>query len=78
MKGTIVYEVPVRKQHSLKRFLDDFMLTDAKHLKVEYAEGEYSNAYSAYESMRGAIKRHKYPIRVNIRNGEVYLTRTDM
>ena len=78
MKGTIVCEVPVVRNHNLKRFLNDFMLTNAKHYKVEYTEGEYKNVMVAYESLRLAIKRHKQPIKISIRNGEIYLTRTDM
>lgn len=78
MKGTIVCDIPVVRNHNLKRFLGDFMLTKSKHYKVELEEGEYKTPYTAYESIRYAIKRHKYPIKISIRKGVIYLTRTDM
>lgn len=78
MKGIIVCDVPVVRNHNLKRFLADFMLTKSKHYKVEIEEGEYKNANVAYESLRLAIKRQKHPIKISIRKGEIYLTRTDM
>lgn len=78
MKGIIVCEVPGVVNHNLKRFLEDFMLANVKHFKVEYTEGEYKDSNVAYESLRIAAKRHKQPIKVSIRKGEIYLTRTDM
>ena len=78
MKGIIVSDIPERKYHKLRRFLDDFMLVNAKHFKVEYAEGEYKSAYAGYKSLHAAVSKGKYPIKVTWYNGEVYLTRTDM
>ncbi len=78
MKGIIVSDIPERKYHKLRRFLDDFMLTNAKHFKVEYAEGEYKSTYHGYKSLHMAASRGKYPIKVSWCDGEVYLTRTDM
>ena len=78
MRGIIVHEIPERTNHNLKRFLEEFMHTNVKHFKVEYTDGEYRNSNVAYESLRVAAKRHKCPIKVTTRNGEVYLTRTDM
>lgn len=78
MKGIIICDVPVKQKHNLKRFLEDFMLTNAKHYKIVYAEGEYKSTHVAYESLRLAIRRHRQPIKVSMYNGEIYLTRTDM
>ncbi len=78
MKGVIICDIPTPKQHNLKRFLEDFMLTNAKHYKVELTEGEYKSTHVAYESLRLAIKRQKHPIKVSTCNGVIYLTRTDI
>ena len=78
MKGTIICEIPVKKQHNLKRFLEDFMLTNAKHYKVEFEEGEYKNLNTARESIRFAARRHRLPIKVSTCDGVIYLTRTDI
>ncbi|MBO5887508.1 MAG: hypothetical protein J6Q60_05755 [Bacteroidaceae bacterium] len=78
MKGIIVSDIPVKRKHNLKRFLDEFMLTNAKHFKVEYAEGEYKTKYHGYKSLWLAAKNGKYPIQVSWLKGEVYLIRTDM
>ena len=78
MKGIIVSDIPVKRKHKLRRFLDDFMLTKAKHFKVEYAEGEYKSVHHGYKALHVAAKNGKYPIEVSWRKGEVYLTRTDM
>ena len=78
MRGTIVCDIPVKRKHNLRRFLDEFMRTNAKHYKVEYAEGEYKTPYHGYKVLHLAAKNGKYPIDVSWHKGEVYLTRTDM
>ena len=78
MKGIIVSDIPGKRKHNLRRFLDDFMLTNAKHFKVEYAEGEYTSTICGYKALWLAAKNGKYPIDVSWHKGEVYLTRTDM
>lgn len=78
MRGIIVSDIPVRRKHNLRRFLDDFMLTNAKHFKVEYAEGEYSSVLVGYKALYVTAKKGKYPVKVHWHKGEVYLTRTDM
>lgn len=78
MRGITVHEIPERRYHNVRRFLDEFMLANAKYFKVEFAEGEYKNIYAGYKSLHAAVKNGHYPIEVSIRKGEVYLTRTDM
>lgn len=78
MKGIIVCDIPVKRKHNLRRFLDDFMLTNAKYFRVEYTEGEYKTKYHGYKALHLAARNGKYPIEVSWRKGEVYLTRTDM
>ncbi len=78
MKGIIVSEIPVKQNHNLRRFLDDFMLTKAKYFKVEYSEGEYKTPYHGFRTLQASAKKGKYPIEVSWHKGEVYLTRTDM
>ena len=78
MKGTIVCDIPMKRKHNLRRFLDEFMLTNAKHFKVTIEEGEYKTVYQGYKSLYLSAKNGKYPIEVSWHNGEIYLTRTDM
>ena len=78
MKGTTICNIPERRYHNLRKFLDEFMLTNAKHFKVEYTEGEYASPRAGYLSLRKAVKQGQYPIYVSRVKDEVYLTRTDM
>ena len=78
MKGTMISEIPERKYHNLRRFLDEFMRADAKYYKVEFAEGEYKSTYAGYRSLYTSIQRGHYPIKASFVDGNVYLARTDM
>jgi hypothetical protein len=78
MKGIAVCDIPGKRKHRLRKFLDDFMLTRTKHFEVLYDEGEYSSTLVASKCLAIAVKTGKYPIQVSYRNGRVFLTRTDM
>ena len=78
MRGIIVCDIPGRRKHNLRRFLNEFMLTNAKHYKVELAEGEYATTLGGYKALYAAAKNGRYPIQVSWLKGEIYLTRTDM
>lgn len=78
MKGITICEIPGKRKHNLRRFLDDFMLTHEKHFEVLFDEGEYASTLGASKCIAIAVKNGKYPIQVNYYRGRVFLTRTDM
>ena len=59
-------------------YLKEFMLMNVKYVKVAFSYLDYSNAESAYVSIRDAAKRHGLPIAAVLRDDDVYLMRTDM
>lgn len=77
MKFTKVEKIP-RRYHKLQSELRDFMDLNTKIVKVEWFEGEYVNSRSAAASLYKAAKVGGFPIKVESRKDEVYLTRTDM
>ena len=78
MKGIIVCDIPVNRKHHLRRFLDEFMLTNAKYYKVEFVEGEYKTHFHGYRALHASAKKGQYPIEVIWRKGECYMIRTDV
>ena len=62
----------------LKNELETFMRMNVKTAKVIYTKSEYSCATSAGASCRRGAKYIGLPIKVNVRNGNVYLIRTDL
>lgn len=78
MKLVKVKDLPSRKNHDLQGYITEFMESDALVAKVYFAPGEYKSENSAQSSLCQAILRAKAPIRTSIRNGELYLIRTDM
>lgn len=78
MKGIIVSDIPGKRKHRLQQFLEDFMLTRAKHYEVLYDEDEYKTPLIAYKCLMIAVKTSKLPIKVSYRAGRVFMTRTDM
>jgi hypothetical protein len=71
-----VNEVPKMKRadrHDLKGMLKEFVEGNKKAVKVQLMEGEYKTPFIAYKSLYEAVKRHRYPVLVTWRNGEVYL-----
>lgn len=49
-----------------------------KHCKAESLDGDYHNPISTYCGLRAAIERYKFPLTVELINGEVYITRNDI
>ena len=78
-------EIPKKKKsrtwHNLCTVFDDFraMHVQIANVAIDYADGEYTNVYSAYESLRSASKKYPdYRIKVMMRGQEIYFVRTDM
>ena len=85
MKFVEVEKLPPKDKYSesnakkkLYDHLDEFMAMNIKIARVEYRPDEYKHAYSAYESILRACRKHPYPIEVYLRKWEVYLVRTDL
>lgn len=83
MKFTAINDLPEnvirrRKYHKVRRFLEEFITQNVKYAKVEYFDGEYAHAASAYSQLNRRIKEDGLPVDV-VKNGdEIYLIRRDM
>ena len=77
MKLTFVEKLPDRARgyKHLQELIDDFCNNDAKVVKVEFTSQEYVSAESCYNAWHKAIKRSKRPVKVTMRNKEVYLVK---
>lgn len=62
----------------LKNDLEEFMRMNVKSARVVYTKAEYVCATSAKASLRIAARRYSLPIKALMRNGNVYLIRTDL
>lgn len=81
MTFTEVKEIPKRTKTKPKdsmAMLNQFMKMRIKTARVSFTEDEYKNTYSCCMALRGGISRYKYPVVIEVVNGDVYLTRTDM
>ncbi len=63
----------VPKNYNQDVILDEFTASSAKIAKVICDSGEYASTWSAYQILRRFVREQKRPIKVLIRNGEVYL-----
>lgn len=72
-----VNEVPKivkqREVHDLKSMLKEFAEGNKKCVKVVLLDDEYKSPFIAYKSITNAAKRHKLPVKVCWRKGEIYL-----
>lgn len=57
----------------IQRTLDEFSQMDAPAVKVAFEPGEYKNTASAQSTYYRAIRRFKYPMKVQVSKGELYL-----
>ena len=78
-----VDELPYFDRHGKPRRyiqskLKEFMDMNTKYAKVVLEEGEYTSAWTAFSSIKGAVHYAEHPIIVSYRSGDVYLMRTDM
>lgn len=78
MKLVEIKEVPSRHNNKVESYLTEFMQMNTPVVRVELAPAEYVSAYSAANSFRKAIKRLRAPVKSAVRNGQLYLIRTDM
>ena len=78
MKLVKVTEMPKRTNHDLQGYIAEFMEMNTSVVQVYFAPGEYKTENSAQSSFCQAILRAKVPVKTSVRNGKLYLIRTDM
>lgn len=67
-----------RPKKSLKNLFNEFMNMNIKLAKVDLNERDYKSVAVAYSVLRNAAKKHDYPIKVYLRDGNVYFMRRDI
>lgn len=77
MHFTMVTE-PVRLVYKLDVELDEFMKTGWPMAQSHYDPPRYKNPYIAARSINRGAKHWGYPIHAFVREGKLYLIRTDM
>ena len=68
----------VTEYNSCKDYLNKFMAMNVKVAWVLFGPDEYANVTSAYGSFTRSCHRFGFPVTAYIRNGDLYLVRTDM
>lgn len=79
IKLVTVNELPRKRMYnSLLPIIEQFVNGDAKIVKIEYAPNDYKSPNICQTTFYQSIKRSGYKnISVKIRNGEVYLVKTE-
>ena len=67
-----------RPYKKMKDELEVFMRMNVKSAKVIYTKQEYTSAAAANKSLHDGAINAGLPIKTTVRNGTVYLVRTDL
>ena len=59
-------------------YLKEFMKMNTRYVRVSFASLDYANIKSAATGFRAAVRRSRLPIKVSVRDEDIYLMRTDM
>lgn len=80
MKFVEVERLPEKRRpkKSLRNLFDEFISMNVKLARVDITERDYKNTMVGYGVMRTAAKRYGAPIKVYIRNDEIYFERRDI
>ena len=70
--------VPKRENFKLKERFNEFISMNVKTARVDLDKDDYKSVNVAANVLRVASKRHAVPVKVVVRNGELYFVRTDM
>lgn len=70
--------VNAMEHKSVYNYLMEFMKMNIKYARISFTPADYSDIYSAADSIRTAISRCGASAKVVIRGDDVYLMRTDM
>lgn len=87
MKFVPVTDIPKRKikkptescdYKPIRLYLQEFMQTGNKYVRVVYDTLDYASALSAQNAFIKSVKNTGYPISVIVRQGDIYLMRKDI
>lgn len=67
-----------RGRKDLRGFLKEFMTEDIKMAKINLNVMDYKCPRHCYNALHTSIKTGGFPIKVHMRNDEIYLVRTDL
>lgn len=70
--------LPKRENFKLGQFLNGFVRSGIKVAKLDLDPDDYASPQVARSVLSVACKRWAVPVEVKIRDGQVYLVRTDM
>lgn len=79
---TVEDGLPKREHFNLQRQIRNFVDSDISIVRIDFDDGDYANSRSAYHTLFKAVKlfnsTNRNCVRVAMRNGRMYLIRTDM
>lgn len=76
MKLIPVETVPKRRsRHHLQDLIEEFVNGDAKNVKVDFRDHDYKSSKVCRSCLGVAAKKSGHPIRVSLRNDEVFLSK---
>ncbi len=76
MKLIPVEAVPKRQgRHHLQDLIEEFMKSDAKVVKIDLSKHDYKSTKVCRSCLGVAAKLSGYPIKVSLREGNVYLSK---
>ena len=76
MKLTPVESIPNRKdRHDLQSIIEEFANGDVKFAKIEFNDHDYKSAVSCRSAFGKAVSVAGHPMKVFLRNGEVFLSK---
>ena len=61
-----------------KDILDDFIAMNVKFARLNFADYEYKNTRSAYESLCQGVRTYGHPIKIYKHGTEIYFVRKDI
>lgn len=79
MKLVFVDSLPKRTtrgwNNKLQQLIEEFAHSSQKIAKIDCGEGAYKSPIVCYSSVRAAAKRANHPVKVVMRQGDVYLVK---
>lgn len=70
--------LPRRENHKLNLLLTEFVRMNVKVVRIDLEENEYASVTVARSVIGSACKRWCVPVKTKVRDGILYLVRTDM
>lgn len=76
MKLVPVEAVPKRRsRHHLQDLIEEFVTGDAKVVKIDFNDHDYKSSQVCRSCLGVAAKKSGHPIKVSLRDGEVFLSK---